>query len=319
MKLLSKVLSLLAISLAALFALPAQAVEISVTHWGEQLYGLPWAVAMEKGYFKEGGVDVTGIISSTGGGTTLRNVFGSKLPYGEVALSAAVAAAHQGTKLIIVNAGVVSVGDMLWVTLPDSPVKTIQDLVGHKLGYTRPKSVTDIVTRLALEAQHIPLDKVDRAAVGGIGSQLTALKAGGISAAFMSEPVWSKVKNDYRPVFYLKDVIPSTHITQTVGIVSPDYAKAHPDQIRALVEGRRKGVEYLYAHPKEAADILAKAYHTDPAIMEEAVMGMTQLRYWGDGALDMDGMNRMVDGMVAVGALSEPFDLSKIIDTSYLK
>lgn len=319
MKFLSKLLIPITFLIGVTLAVPSAAVEIAVTHWGEQLYGLPFAVAMEKGYFKNAGVDITGIISSEGGGTTVRNVLGSKLPYGEVALSAAVAAANQGIPLLIVNAGVDSVGDLLWVTLPNSPIKTIKDLEGHKMGYSAPKSVTDIVSRLALEAQHIPLDKVQRVAVGGIGSQLTALKAGGIDAAFMSEPVWSKVKKDYRPVFYLKDVLPNAQITQTVGIVTPEYAKQHPDQIRALVEGRRKGVEFIYAHPKEAADILANAYHTDPAVMEEAVRNMVKIHYWSAGKLDMPGMERMVNGMVEVGALKEPFDLKKIIDTQYLK
>lgn len=319
MKFLSKLLIPITFLVGVTLAAPSSAVEIAVTHWGEQLYGLPFAVAMEKGYFKDAGVDITGIISSEGGGTTVRNVLGSKLPYGEVALSAAVAAANQGIPLLIVNAGVESVGDLLWVTLPNSPIKTIKDLEGHKMGYSAPKSVTDIISRLALEAQHIPLDKVQRIAVGGIGSQLTALKAGGIDAAFMSEPVWSKVKKDYRAVFYVKDVLPSAQITQTVGIVTPEYAKKHPGQIRALVEGRRKGVEFIYAHPKEAADILAKAYHTDPAVMEEAVQNMVKIHYWSAGKLDMAGMERMVKGMVEVGALKEPYDLKKIIDTSFLK
>lgn len=319
MKFLSKLLIPITFLVGVTLAAPSSAVEIAVTHWGEQLYGLPFAVAMEKGYFKDAGVDITGIISSEGGGTTVRNVLGSKLPYGEVALSAAVAAANQGIPLLIVNAGVESVGDLLWVTLPNSPIKTIKDLEGRKMGYSAPKSVTDIISRLALEAQHIPLDKVQRIAVGGIGSQLTALKAGGIDAAFMSEPVWSKVKKDYRAVFYVKDVLPSAQITQTVGIVTPEYAKKHPDQIHALVEGRRKGVEFIYAHPKEAADILAKAYHTDPAVMEEAVQNMVKIHYWSAGKLDMAGMERMVKGMVEVGALKEPYDLKKIIDTSFLK
>ena len=39
---------------------PAQAEEISVTHWGALMYGTPYAVAMEKGLFKQAGVDITG-------------------------------------------------------------------------------------------------------------------------------------------------------------------------------------------------------------------------------------------------------------------
>ncbi len=305
--------------LAALVLTAAQAEQISVTHWGVQLYGLPFAVAMEKGFFKQAGVDIDGILTSKGGGTTVRNVLASGLPYGEVALSAAVAAAHEGIDVKIVNDGVVSVGDLLWVTTKDSPVKTIKDLQGRKLGYSSPKSVTDIVSRMALEAQKIPLDKVQRVAVGGIGSQLTALKDGGIAAGYMSEPVWTKVKKDYRAVFYLNEVLPTDKVTQTVGIVTAEFAKAHPDKVRALVAGRRKGVQFIYSNPKEAADILAKVYGEDPKVMEEAVANMVKIHYWSEGDFDVDGMKRMVDGMVQVGALDKPFDVTKLIDRSFLK
>src|SRR5690348_13583065 len=46
---------------------------ITVTHWGGQFYGVPYAVAMEKGFFKKNGVDVTGILTAAGGGTAVRN------------------------------------------------------------------------------------------------------------------------------------------------------------------------------------------------------------------------------------------------------
>src|ERR1700743_3927089 len=52
---------------------PAIAETITVTHWGGQFYGVPYAVAMEKGFFKKNGVDVTGILTAAGGGTAVRN------------------------------------------------------------------------------------------------------------------------------------------------------------------------------------------------------------------------------------------------------
>src|ERR1700730_11614384 len=79
---------------------PAQADEISVTQWGASLYGAPYAVAMEKGLFKQAGIDRTGILGSGGGGTTVRNILASSTPYGEVAVSAAFAGQAQGLRLI---------------------------------------------------------------------------------------------------------------------------------------------------------------------------------------------------------------------------
>jgi NitT/TauT family transport system substrate-binding protein len=76
-------------------AIPALALDLTVTHFGTGMYGVPFAVAKEKGYFKESGLDVTGFITSAGGGTTVRNAMASEIPYGEVALPAAIAAIKQ--------------------------------------------------------------------------------------------------------------------------------------------------------------------------------------------------------------------------------
>jgi NitT/TauT family transport system substrate-binding protein len=248
----------------------------------------------------------------------MRNVLASGLPYGEVALSAAVAAAGAGINVRIVNAGVVTVGETLWVTLPNSPVKTIKDLAGRKIGYTSPKSITDMLTIMAFQAQGIPLDKVQRIAVGGIGAQLTALEQGGLDAAFISEPIWTKEKAKYRPVFYVKDVLPS-RMTQTVGVTTAEFAKSHPDTVRAIIAARRKGVEFIYSNPKEAAAIVAKAYNMDPAIVDESMSNLIALKYWSTGEFDIEGMNTMVKGLQLVGDITGPVDWDKLIDRTFLK
>src|ERR1700743_649658 len=78
---------------------------ITVTHWGGQFYGVPYAVAMEKGFFKKNGVDVTGILTAAGGGTAVRNTLAGGIPFGEVSLAAAGQAIHAGQKLILIGGG----------------------------------------------------------------------------------------------------------------------------------------------------------------------------------------------------------------------
>src|SRR5688572_22789266 len=86
-----------------LAALPARTNEISVSLWGQVLGGAPYAVALEKRLFEKAGITITGILGSTGGGTTVRNVLAAGLPYGEVALPAAIAAINQGFDIKLVN------------------------------------------------------------------------------------------------------------------------------------------------------------------------------------------------------------------------
>src|SRR5450759_1856106 len=115
-------------------AATARAETITVTHWGAAFYGAPYAVAMEKGFFKKRGVDITGILTSQGGGTSVRNTLAGDLPFGEVALPAAVEAINSGVPLRIIGSGVQTVADILWMAKRGSPLHGIKDLVGKKVG-----------------------------------------------------------------------------------------------------------------------------------------------------------------------------------------
>jgi NitT/TauT family transport system substrate-binding protein len=313
---LNRFIARLALVACLAFAVPAKAEEISVTHWGVLMYGAPYAVAMEKGLFKQAGIDITGILTSKGGGTTMRNVLAGGLPYGEVALSAVVAAAREGIDVRIVNSGVQTVADILWVTMPNSDIKTVHDLVGKKMSITSPKSVTDMLTIMVLEKSGIPLDKVERPALGGIGAGLTALESGAVQAAAMLDPIWSARKDKYRPVFFTKDILGS--MTQTVGVTTAEFARKEPQKLRAIIAGRRAGVDYLYANPKESAAIFAQVYNLKPEVAETAINNMVQLQYWSRGNFDIKGMNEFIRGLKIIGEVQGEVDWDRLIDRSFL-
>ena len=191
----------LSVAVLVVGTISAAAVDLNVTHFGTGMYGVPYAIAKEKGYFKEIGLDVTGFLTSAGGGTTVRNVLASELPYGEVALPAVIAAVKQGVEMTIVHAGVLSVADQVWFTKKgDERIRTVQDLKGKRLGYSSPKSVTDMVTTMMLDANGLT-GQVERLSVGSIGAGVTAVREGGVDITYATQPVWAKEKNNFRPVF----------------------------------------------------------------------------------------------------------------------
>jgi NitT/TauT family transport system substrate-binding protein len=290
---------------------------ITVTHWGAAFYGAPYAVAMEKGYFKSRGVDITGVLTSTGGGTSVRNTLAGDLPFGEVALPAAIEAIRAGQPIKIVCAGVESVADILWIAKPDSPLNSIKDIVGKKIGYTSPGSVTNMLILMAMKAQGIDPGKVTLVPAGGIGANLTAVLSGALDAGMTGEPIWSQEKAKVKPVFWTKDVLPA-NMTQTIGIVTDEFAAEHPDKIRAIIDGRREGVQYIAAHPDEAAAITAKAYNIEPALTREVFKHFLEIGYWSEGGFDFDAMDRMVEGLHIVGKLKEPIDWTKVVDAGFL-
>jgi len=130
----------------------ARAETITVTHWGGQFYGAPYAVAMEKGFFRQHGVDVTGILTAAGGGTAVRNTVAGGIPFGEVSLAAAVQAIGAGQKLVIVGAGAQNVADQVWLVKKGSALHGIKDLAGKRIAYTAPGSVSNMIILMALKA-----------------------------------------------------------------------------------------------------------------------------------------------------------------------
>jgi NitT/TauT family transport system substrate-binding protein len=302
------------------FAQRAMAIDLTVTHFGQGMYGVPFAVAKDKGWFKElAGLDVTGFITSTGGGTTIRNALASDIPYGEVAVPAAIAAIQQGVELTIVHAGVASVADQIWVTRrDDSSIKTFKDLAGKRLGYSSPRSVTDMMTTMMLDANGLT-GKVERKAIGAISAGLTALREGLIDMTYVTEPVWSREKDNYRAAWNSTDI--AAKVTQTVGIVKTDYLKKNPKAIRGIIEARRRGVDFVRTNPVEASAILAREYKIDPAHARSAIENVLKSKgvYFSPGGFDFEGMNTMLKGLQLVKALPEgPFDWNKVIDSSLL-
>jgi NitT/TauT family transport system substrate-binding protein len=309
-----------AVLFSTLAATAAHAIDLTVTHFGAGMYGVPFAVAKEKGWFKQdAGLDVTGFITSAGGGTTIRNALASDIPYGEVALPAAIAAIKQGVDLTIVHAGVISVADQVWITRKDdTSIKAFADLKGRKLGYSSPKSVTDMITTMLLDAQKLT-GQVERKSVGGIGSGLTALREGAVDMTYVTEPVWSKEKDSYRLAWSSTDIV--ARVTQTVGIVKTDYLKKNPQVIRGIIEARRKGVEFVRKNPAEAAALMAREYKIEPAQAKSAIESVlgTPGGYWSTGEFDMEGMNAMLKGLILVKEIEPgPFDWSKVINDSFL-
>ena len=298
---------------------PAGAVELNVTHFGTGMYGVPYAIAKENGYFKEIGLNVTGFLTSAGGGTTVRNVLASELPYGEVALPAVIAGIQQGLELTIVHGGVASVADQVWITKKgDERIRSVQDLKGKRLGYSSPKSVTDMITTMMLDAYGLT-GQVERKSVGSIGAGLTALREGAVDMTYVTQPVWAKEKDNFRPLFNSADWAP--RVMQTVGVVSTDYLKQNPDLIRGIIKARRKGVELIGQNPDEAAKIMAKEYKIDEAQAKAAIADVLAVKgtYWSPGDFDYEGMNVMLKGLQLVKAVEPgPFDWSKVVDESYL-
>jgi NitT/TauT family transport system substrate-binding protein len=313
-----RTLALAGLGLASLGA--ARAEDIVVTHYGSLLYGVPYAIALEKGWFKEAGVDITGILTSKGGGTSVRNMMAGETLFAEVALPAALSAIKEGFNIKIISGGTDG-RSSFWVTRPGEKIDKPEDLKGKRFVYSRPKSVSESITLAVLKSWNVPVADVKMVAIGDFGAGLTALEHNKIDIAIIPEPIYSQKEKagvKYKILPWLDEKLPA--YAQTVGIATDETIAKHGPKLKAVIEARRKGVEFLYANPKESAAILAKVYNLPPDVAASAINNILKMNptWWNQGGLKQPLMEAMAEALGSVGALQLPIDWKAAINDSFI-
>jgi NitT/TauT family transport system substrate-binding protein len=301
----------------------AQAVEIEASNYGTTTNGMPYAVAVAKGFFKEAGADITGVRGSEGGGTTIRNMLGGNMPYGEVALSAAVLAIQGGADLKIVSENVYTVAEFYWLTNPDSPIRSLKDLKGRRIGFTNPQSTSQAMDYLLLEAAGLKESDVQLIKTGGFGAGITALAHGGIDIMPVAEPLYTLNQARFRAAFWAPEVLPP--LCNVVGVTSSRVARENPGLIRAVLAGRNKAVVFMNTKLDESAQIIAKDYQMEGSAVRNVLKNLIEkkapggLPYWSTtGQFNRESMNNMIRAQRLVGVIKEDVDWSKMLDESFL-
>jgi len=294
---------------------PAFAAKFTVSQYGRLVATLPWAVALETGMFKEAGLDIDGITAGAGGGTSLRNMLAGELPYAELATSAAIAGSLAGVELKMLASASNHIGELTWATKPDAGIASLKDLVGKKVAYTSPKSITEMVIRTALKREGLT-GKVDTLPLGGLGPALTALAQGAVAAAPWNDPALTITPNKYKVLFYAHEYYPK--FTWQVAVTTKEFAAKSPQTLRKLLAVHRKAVEFVYANREESARIYAKVWEVSLEEAKAILPKYYEWQHWGRGDFSKEGLDAVNDGLVAVGELKEPFDWRRLIDQSLL-
>jgi NitT/TauT family transport system substrate-binding protein len=309
------------VSLFALYVavpLPAVAEDILVTQYRADPSGAPYGVAIDKGFFKKAGVDITGVISGEGGGTSVRAVIASALGYGETSPAAAIAAINEGQDIKIVDIGSRSLADNVIIVMPDSPIKSVQDLKGKKAAISNPKSLGEMTFVAAAEKVGINPNDIQRVALGNLAGALTALENHVVDATsipgilFLMRGGGSK----YHVIMGPKEL---PDLPPAAGIATGDLMKKHPEKLRAILAGRREGVQFIEQHTADAGKILEGIYvPLPPKDVDTMMQQLVEARFYSEGRIEMPLLQTTAHVMRVVGMLDHDVDLNKMIDPSFL-
>jgi len=309
---------LLILALGLVAARPAAAEDLLVTQYKNDPSGAPYGIALAKGMFKKAGIDITGIVSGAGGGSSVRNAMATELGYGDVTAAPVIAAADQGQDVKIVSITSRSLADLVLIVMPNSPIKTAADLKGKKFGISNPKSLGEMMGVLVMEKAGLKQGDMQMVALGSLGGALTALEAGVVDATAMPIILFRQrgAESKYRVLVGPKELplIPSQ-----LGMATSKAIKEWPQKLRALQVARREGTKFIYEHTDEAIQILSKVYEPlPPKDVGIMVKELVEAKFWTEGRIETSLLENTVRAMKGVGMLQKDVDLNKMVDNSTL-
>jgi NitT/TauT family transport system substrate-binding protein len=301
---------------------PASSVEIAATNYGSSVVGMPWAIAEAKGYFKDAGVDVSGVIGSPGGSTEVRNLIAGDLPYADSALIPTLKAIKNGSDLRIISDNTQTSAQFVWLVKSDSPIKTLADLKGKRISFTTPLSTSQSLDFLLVEKAGLKPTDVKLISTGAYGAALTALQSGGIDVALVAEPTYTMNKAAFRPLVWSRDLFSA--INTSVGVTSVKTIKEHPEMLRGIIVARRRAVNFIKTNREESVAIIARVYKMDPNVVRTILAELVDRpssdgsAFFGQGDINPKGLDALIDIAQKTGDLKEKVDWRDYIDQSLL-
>jgi NitT/TauT family transport system substrate-binding protein len=294
-----------------------QKMEILVAYYGALINTAVVAVGLENGFYSTPLVQVTDAVSTTGGASAIRNMVGGNVEYGIVGTSAALTGMREGVDVRIVHGVISTMADLFWVSMPSSGIKSIQDLKGKKIGFTKPKSIGETMVRWMLR-KHGMEGQAQLVSTGSVGAGLSALEAGGVDATLILEPLWSARQGRYQIAFTLAE-LPA--MSQMVGVATGKMIHEQPEVLKALVNAWGRSVDFTYRNGDAAAALMSKRYGAQNLpvdVAQRAVKNLQKINYWSRGEIDIAGLNFWIQAMKEQGEWTGDADWSRMINQTFL-
>ena len=185
----------------------------------------------------------------------------------------------------------------------DERIKTVQDLKGKKLGYSSPKSVTDMITTMMLDDNGLT-GQVERRSVGGIGAGVDGAARGRRRHDLRDPAGVGEGEGKFPPVFNSGRLGAARDADRRRG--EDRLPEEEPGSDPRHHQARRKGVEFIKANPDESAADHGEGVQDRAGRGEggdRRYPGRSKGVYWSPGDFDYEGMETMLKGLQLVKAI----------------
>ncbi len=313
---------------AAFAALPIAAQEtvglaldwvVNGTHAG-------YFVALDKGYYKEAGLDVT-ISRGFGSGDTIKRVASRSAQIGVADTGAIIAARANDDIPVRIVAMIYDRATLGLIYLAESGIKVPKDIEGRAIGRTASGASVNMFPGF-LKANNIDRGKIREVVVDGatfapllMSGQVDAVLEQSINigkfrraAAQQGKTARAMSYADFGLVAYGNALI-----------VNPTMLREKPEMVRSFVAASLKGMAYAFDHPDEAIAALRKgnpevdaATAMDELVTLKEMETNAELRKNGLGTIDVPRLEKTRDIVTEALSLKRKVSVDDLYAPGYL-
>ncbi len=257
---------------------------------------------VEQGIFKKNNIEVE-MTWTRGGAETLQAIITDSA---DVAIAngilGVIGAASKGAPVKIVSAQMTGAPDLFWYVKADSAVKTMKDLEGRTMGYSRPGSSTHLVAQALAEHFKVKLKLVS---TGGVPDTRTQVMSGQIDAGWSAPPYNLDLVNEGKVRIIARGTELPGMNDQTVRVnaASTKFLKEKRDVARRFMKAYHESIEWVYANPEKAAQWYAGFAQITPevALQTHKIFPRESVAGW-----PVRGMKQNLDDAVQGKQLAKP-------------
>jgi NitT/TauT family transport system substrate-binding protein len=287
---------------------PTKTLRISATGTDSLPFMAILQVGINKGWFRDAGLDVS-LYSGGGGGDTLRVVTSGDADLAIAGNTSVVLAAAKPASHLAIVAPWFQVNDFYWLAS-----KPGQALPGATLGFSSAGSTTELIVK-ALQKQTPSIKTI---AVGAMGDNWAATRANRITAGWAMHPfVTQKEQTEGASALVTtRDVIGD--FPADLVAANTDYAQRNPANLRTFFTVADRLMSYVATQPGPAAADLAPLLKIDPTVMAQSLTQTPELAKAYSLKVDAAALTNLSRLMVDAGQISAPVDWKTALDQQYL-
>jgi NitT/TauT family transport system substrate-binding protein len=278
---------------------------------------LPHFIALENGFYKEQGLDVSWI-SAGSANNVIQQVAAGSLNMGWAATDQAIRAIVLGAPVrIVAGAGAVPVFRVLGA----KDVKSWAQLKGKRISVGGPSDQTLYFFRVMARKNGLADRDYDFIYGGSTPDRFAHLLSNTVGASVLTNPLdFAAIDQGYPDLGLVSDVFKVW--TQNNIEVNTTWAKANRPAVVGFLKAHIKAIDYFY-DPKNEAFVLALIQKVTKD--NEASAKRTYDYYIKEGILakraelSTDGIQAVVEALRDLGDLKQPVLANDLIDASFIK